>query len=245
VSRRGMTVGALATRTGVSVRTLHHYEAIGLLTPEGRTEAGYRLYGDADVVRLQQIRSLRQLGFGLDQIGDLLNRRGLTPLQVVEMHLDQLRQHIAAQQHLSLRLEGIARRLREAVGVSVDDVLTTIEEMTRMERYYTPEQLADLQERAQQLREDGVRQAETDWQQLIAEVRTEMERGTNPTSERVRSLAARWQTLVQAFTGGHPEIARSLQRMWSNEDNPMGAHGTREQADEIRALGRYLFGETS
>src|SRR5687767_1498487 len=114
-----MTVGVLAKRTGVSVRTLHHYEAVGLLTPEGRTEAGYRLYGDADVIRLQQIRSLRQLGLGLERIGDLLNRRGLTPLQVIELHLDQLRRQIEGQQRLSIRLEGIAGRLRAAAEVSV------------------------------------------------------------------------------------------------------------------------------
>src|SRR5690349_12301555 len=103
MSRRGVTVGELAKRTGVSVRTLHHYEAVGLLSPDGRTEAGYRLYGDAAALRLQQIRSLRQLGLGLDQIADLLNRRGLSPLQVIEFHLDQLHRQIERQQHLSIR----------------------------------------------------------------------------------------------------------------------------------------------
>ena len=67
-------VGELAKRTGVSVRTLHYYEEIGLLAPSRRSEAGYRLYGDADVVRLQQIMSLRQLGFSLEQIRDCLHR---------------------------------------------------------------------------------------------------------------------------------------------------------------------------
>ncbi len=238
--RRGMTVGALAKRTGVSVRTLHHYEAVGLLIPDGRSDAGYRLYGDTGVVRLQQIRSLRQLGFGLEQIGDLLNRRGLTPLQVIELHLDQLRRQIVRQQRLSVRLEGIAARLREAAEVSVDDVLTTIEEMTRMESHYTPEQLAELQERGRHLGEDGLRQAEADWQHLIGEVRAEMARGTDPTSERVRSLAARWQALVQAFTGGNPEITRSLQRMWETEED---IHGY--DTSEMRQLGEYISRATA
>lgn len=235
LARRGMTVGLLAKRTGVSVRTLHHYEAVGLLTPEGRTEAGYRLYGEADVVRLQQIVSLRQLGFGLEQIAELLHRRGLSALQVIEFHLEQLRRQIEAERRLSERLEGIAGRLRAAIDVSVEDVLATIEEMTRMERYYTPEQLAEIEERGRQLGEQGLRQAEADWQQLIDEVRTEMERRTDPTSERVRALAARWQALVQAFTGGNPEIARSLQTMWQQEQN---IHGY--DTSEMRRLGEYL-----
>jgi DNA-binding transcriptional MerR regulator len=230
-----MTVGALAKRTGVSVRALHHYEAVGLLTPAARTEAGYRLYSDGDVARLHQIRSLRQLGFGLDQIGDLLDRRELSPLQVVEMHLTQLRRQIEGQQRLSVRLAGIAERLRATDDVSVDDLLTTIEEMTKLETHYTPEQLAELQERGRQLGEEGLRRAEADWQHLIDEVRTEMERGTDPTSERVRELAARWQALVRAFTGGNPDIDRSLQRMWQQETT---IHGF--DTSEMRKLGEYI-----
>jgi DNA-binding transcriptional MerR regulator len=56
-----MKVGELAKQTGISVRTLHYYDEIGLLSPSGRTESDYRLYAEADIVRLQQIMSLRQL----------------------------------------------------------------------------------------------------------------------------------------------------------------------------------------
>jgi DNA-binding transcriptional MerR regulator len=235
MARCGMTVGELAKRSGVSVRALHHYETVGLLTPAGRTEAGYRLYDTAGVIRLQQIRSLRQLGFGLEEIGDLLNRRGLSPLRVVELHLADLRRQIAAQQRLSMRLEGIAATLRTSAELSVDDVLTTVQEMTRMEKYYTPEQLAEIQERGRQLGEEGMRQADADWQRLIDEVRAEMARGTDPRSEPVRALAARWQALVQAFTGGDPEIGCSLQRMWQQETT---VHGF--DTSEMRQLGEYI-----
>jgi DNA-binding transcriptional MerR regulator len=58
-----LKVGELARRTGLTVRTLHHYDEIGLLNPSLHTEAGYRLYTAGDVARLQQVLSLRQLGF--------------------------------------------------------------------------------------------------------------------------------------------------------------------------------------
>ena len=58
-------VGELAARTGLSVRTLHYYDEVGLLPPSCRTDGGHRLYTAGDVVRLQQIRSLRALGFTL------------------------------------------------------------------------------------------------------------------------------------------------------------------------------------
>ena len=68
----GLTVGRVAEVAGVTVRTLHHYDAVGLLSPSGRSAAGYRLYGDGDLERLQHIRYYRELGFPLDEIGDIL-----------------------------------------------------------------------------------------------------------------------------------------------------------------------------
>ena len=62
------TVGVVARLSGVTVRTLHHYDEIGLLKPSGRSDAGYRRYGEADLDRLQRILFYRELGFGLDQI---------------------------------------------------------------------------------------------------------------------------------------------------------------------------------
>jgi DNA-binding transcriptional MerR regulator len=68
----GYTVGEVARRSGVSVRTLHHYDAIGLLVPAGRSAAGYRLYSEGDLERLRHVLFYRELGFGLDQIGEIL-----------------------------------------------------------------------------------------------------------------------------------------------------------------------------
>ena len=63
-----LAVGAVARLAGVTVRTLHHYDEIGLLTPSGRSDAGYRRYADDDLERLHRILFYRELGFGLDQI---------------------------------------------------------------------------------------------------------------------------------------------------------------------------------
>ena len=67
-----LTVGQMAELAGVTVRTLHHYDALGLLTPRDRSGAGYRLYEDADCERLQEILFYRELGFGLDEIKSML-----------------------------------------------------------------------------------------------------------------------------------------------------------------------------
>ncbi len=66
------TVGAVARMAGITVRTLHHYDEIGLLRASGRSGAGYRRYGEADLDRLQRILFYRELGFGLDEIGQVM-----------------------------------------------------------------------------------------------------------------------------------------------------------------------------
>lgn len=70
---QGFSIGALARQSGVSVRTLHHYDAIGLLSPSNRTFAGYRVYGPDDVERLSHILAYRACGLALTDIADLLD----------------------------------------------------------------------------------------------------------------------------------------------------------------------------
>ena len=69
-----MKIKEVAQLTGVSVRTLHHYDAIDLLKPDQLTEAGYRLYSDTNLLRLQQILFFKELGFPLKEIKDILNQ---------------------------------------------------------------------------------------------------------------------------------------------------------------------------
>lgn len=66
------TVGQVAEIAGVSVRTLHHYDEIGLLSPSGRSSSGYRQYGIEDLERLQQVLFFRELGFALEEIGKIM-----------------------------------------------------------------------------------------------------------------------------------------------------------------------------
>src|SRR5205085_4353364 len=110
----GLKVGELARRTGLTVRTLHHYDEIGLLRPSLHTESGHRLYTAADVARLQQVRSLRQLGFSLEEVRACLDRSGFSPLEVIRLHLGRLREQIELQRQLCGRLEAIAALFRTA-----------------------------------------------------------------------------------------------------------------------------------
>src|SRR5215213_5411048 len=235
MARDGWKVGELAEATGLTVRALHHYDEIGLLKPSRRTRAGHRLYGEADVARLQQVTSLRQLGFPLEQIRDLLDRRGVSPREIVELHLARVREQIEHQRTLCERLERIAKALDAAETVSAGELIQTIEATTMYEKYYTPEQREQLGARAALIGEERIRQSQVDWQTLMDEVRTEMERGTDPADPRVQALAARWDALVAEFTGGNPGVAQSLGRMWKEETD---IHGV--DTAKTRELGAYV-----
>jgi DNA-binding transcriptional MerR regulator len=221
-----LKVGELARRTGLTVRTLHHYDDIGLLRPSGRTESGHRLYTAADIARLQQVLSLRQLGFSLEEVRDCLDQPGFSPLKVIDLHVTRLREQVELQRRLCERLEAIADRLRAAETVSADEFLRTIEVMTMMDRYYTPEQQEALKKRAEVMGPEAIRKSQEDWAELIAQVRAEMDKGTDPTAPQVQALAKRWMELVHAFTGGDPGIAQSVKRLWQEQGDALVAqHG--------------------
>ena len=84
------TVKQISTLTGVSVRTLHHYDAIGLLKPTAVTEAGYRLYDDSALLRLQKILVFRELGFSLQEILPLVNAAQEEQERILSEHIRQL-----------------------------------------------------------------------------------------------------------------------------------------------------------
>ena len=222
-------VGELAARTGLTVRTLHHYDAVGLLVPSGRTgsahQSGHRLYTAADLARLHQIMCLKQLGFSLEQVKEYMTRADYDPRVVVRLHLEKVRQQAAELAELGDRLEALATTLDAADAVSPDTFLETIEVMTMIEKYYTPEQLKQLEERrlaGGPEMEEAIQKGPQMWADLFTDVRAAMDAGVPPEDPKAKVLAERWLALVTGFTGGDPGIFASLRKMYQNEDNVAG-----------------------
>jgi DNA-binding transcriptional MerR regulator len=219
-----MRVGELARITGVSVRTLHHYGEVGLLPPPVRNRAGHRVYGAKHIARLQQILVLKQLGLGLRQIQKILSPRKFPARLVIEMHLADVSDRIVSLQKLHHRLKMLAASI-ETEQVSMDKLIQTIEEIHMAEKIYTKEQVRELHARRELLGGEGMRLFEKDYTQLITEIREAMDRGIDPKSEHARALATRWQSLVQTFTGGNPEIEKTLYngaQLYQNQQKEKG-----------------------
>jgi len=126
-------VGALARATGLTIRTLHYYEEIGLLVPAGRSAAGYRLYDTADVARLYRISLLRRLGFPLDQVMAVLDDPQWELAASIRRHLEDTRRRAASAARLSAQLAGMAAELARQDVPSADQLFATLEEMTMLD----------------------------------------------------------------------------------------------------------------
>jgi DNA-binding transcriptional MerR regulator len=221
-----LKVGELARRTGLTVRTLHHYDEIGLLKPSLHTEGAHRLYTATDVARLQLVLSLRQLGFSLEEVRACLDRPGFSPLEVIRLHVARLREQIELQRELCERLEALAGCFHPAAEVSAEAFFQTIEVMHMIENYYTPEQLEYFKKRREEggaALEERARQVQALWAELMEAYRVEMEKGTDPADPRAQELEKRRQALVNEFTGGNPEIEQSLKRMWEEQGEKFAA----------------------
>lgn len=121
-----LKVGEFARETGVSVRTLHHYEELGLLIPFRDEENGYHFYTAEDLGRLQMIRSLQQLGFDLKQIQDALKDQKENLLSILPRHLAQLREKIKVESELCNKLERMLEALKGRKEVTASDFLLTL-----------------------------------------------------------------------------------------------------------------------
>lgn len=227
VESNGMKVGELARRTGVSVRTLHYYGEIGLLEPRAVTPAGHRLYGTTELARLQQIKSLRQLGFRLEEIRACLDTPEFAPRKVIAMHVERLRAQISQEERLVALLQTLDAGWASGSLASADDFIRAIESITQLERAFSPDEIREIRDRGERLGRDHVREIEREWPSLITRVRNEMLAGTEAASKRMRPLAARWRELVREFTGGNPSIEQKVRAAFVNEPSRM----TRSQLD--------------
>jgi MerR family transcriptional regulator, thiopeptide resistance regulator len=208
--------------TGVTVRTLHHYDRAGLLKPGRRTGAGYRLYGAREFARLQQILTLKFIGLSLEEIRGLLAGRALDLGETLRLQREALTEK-------RRQLDMALRAVREAEGVvaraaggepdwdafkKIVEVITMQHDTEWMKKYYTEEQLADLARRGTP---EVLERGQREWQKLIGEVEAAAAEGLDPASERAQALTARWDGLIEEFTGGDPGIRENLRRLYADQ----------------------------
>ncbi len=217
-----LTIGSVAHMAGVTVRTLHHYDEIGLVVPQERTEAGYRLYGGAEVQRLQEVLFFRELGFGLDEIKRIVNQ----PTYEREVALGRQRDLLEKRaERLFLMIEAIDR----AAAAERKGLTMTNEEMLEVFDGFDPTEYEDeAKERwgdtdaYQESARRTARYTKDDWTQIKAEASAidaaflELMRAeTSPSSETAGAVVDRHRAhITKWFYECSEQIHQGLGQMY-------------------------------
>jgi MerR family transcriptional regulator, thiopeptide resistance regulator len=217
---KGRTVRELARVAGVSVRTLHHYDDIGLLKPDRRTESGYRLYGPAELLRLQQILFFRELEFPLADIARILDEPGFDPTRALRGHRKALEEKLG-------RLDRLLKTLDDTLKQYEGGPMLTDEELYRG---FTPEKITAVKKEARELYgENIVEQSERKvkamnrekWQAInrdvdaaCREMAALMAAGSDPGESEVQSLVALHYAWILNFWTPDAESYAGLGRLY-------------------------------
>jgi DNA-binding transcriptional MerR regulator len=214
-----LKIGELAKRTGLTVRALHHYDGIGLLSPSARSDAGYRLYNQVDIARLHRIQALRRFGLSLADIGAYLTRPDLPLAAVVAQQIDMLTRQIDQASALRDRLSRLQGQLAQGQEPDLADWLTTLEHMSMYDKYFSQDELKQLP-----LYTESATSAQ-EWKELVASVRALMESGTAPADLQAQALARQWMIMVRRDTAVNPVLFAKLNQMHEQEPSVQARTG--------------------
>jgi DNA-binding transcriptional MerR regulator len=217
------TVGQLAKLTGLTVRALHHYDAIGLLVPSQRTEAGYRLYAQSDIVKLFRVQALQDLGLSLSEIEGLLDRASTALPELVTRQITVLDSQIERATTLRQRLTQLSQLLARGVEPATDDWLDAVELITLHDRRCSPEELALLL--------DNKNDAAS-WNSLVNDVRAAMDDGIPPKTARAGALIDRWSELMLRSVGGDLHLAIKMKLAYADDPSMQARMSAQSGLDE-------------
>jgi len=244
-------VGALAEASGLTVRTLHHWDQIGLLSPSRRTASGHREYGEPDVVRLYQVLVLRRLGLGLDSIAVCLDA-GVDPVRLVSDHLAGIERSIAALDELRQRLVHIHQHLLAEREPDVSMLIAVLRSMggpglagtgEAVRQRLETHQLAALLENTAALGPAAHYLLEIEWPELYRRAEELRAKGVEPGASQVQKLVRRMDELGVLFSGGNSALSGAVRAAWREELADTARRedvGVAATADAWRDLADYL-----
>ena len=201
---------------GVTVRTLHHYDRLGLLRP-GRNGSGYRIYRERDVERLEQIVALKFLGLPLRQVRRLLDQETADISYALRMQREVLEDRRRLLDRAIRAIREAERKPKPALLRKIIEVIQMQENTDWTSKYYSPEARAKIEVRAKDWTPEKQEQATKAWLDLIHDVEGSL--NEEPASEKAQALVARWQELVGQFTQGDPETMAGLRKLYADQAN--------------------------
>ncbi len=214
---KAYTVSQLARMAGVSVRTLHHYDHIGLLKPSARTAAAYRLYQEPELLRLQQILFFKELDVPLDEIRSILDDPGFDPIQALNDHRQRLENETARLNRLLKTIDRTIQRLTEEEShmTLTDEELYEGFTPEQVERYnreaqelYDPELVRESWKRIRKMSKEQWQAIKDEGDQVTRLIAAVADRA--PDDPEVQGLIARHHAWLEHFYPASAEVYRGL-----------------------------------
>ncbi|MHB1654327.1 MAG: MerR family transcriptional regulator [Desulfitobacteriaceae bacterium] len=244
-----LTVGELARKGGVTVRTLQYYDTNGLLIPSEYSEGGRRMYSWSDIIRLHQILFLKSFGFSLAEIRDrLLPTESAVELEQMFKHQKEvLSGQISYIQEAVNLMDQVIGEIKLGGEIGIDR-LFVIMEATRqgnpyssMIRHFSKDQIINFFNCF--VNEDDADEFNKNTQALFAELIELYRRNEDPEGSEGQRLASRWWDLVMLLTKGDPVLIQNMFEIGANENNwPSDAQDLKEATTSFlgRAMSAYL-----
>ena len=214
---KAYTVSQLARMAGVSVRTLHHYDHIDLLKPSTRTAAGYRLYREPELLRLQQILFFKELDVPLDEIRGILDDPAFDPIRTLQDHRQRLKKETARLNRLLNTIDRTLERLTEEEShmTLTDEELYEGFTPEQVERYnreaqemYDPELVRESWKRIRNMSKEQWQAVKDEGDQVTRLIAELADRA--PDDPAVQGLIARHHAWIERFYPASAEVYRGL-----------------------------------
>jgi len=235
-----------ANLAGVTVRTLHHYDRLGLLLPR-RGESGYRLYREIDLERLEQIVALKFLGIPLREIRELLDSAAPELPAALRMQrgaLEEKRRLLDRAIAAIREAEAIVASGKRADAAVLKKIIEVIEMQTNndwMKKYASEAAQAKIDAQKGEWSPELQERVSRQWTELIAEVQAAMNAGEDPAAAKAQALAARWKELVEGFTKGDADVTQAVSNVWKDRANwPEHAKAQAEPFQITPRMGQFI-----
>jgi MerR family transcriptional regulator, thiopeptide resistance regulator len=235
-------VHEFAALAGVTPKALRHYDRLGLLKPL-RSTAGYRVYSEKHLARLEQIVALRFLGLPLREIKNVLDRGTSLSEALAEQRtvLQEKRQLLDRAINAIQSVEGViasGRQPDSAVLRQLIEVITMQNHLQTMKRYYSDAAWEKLRAMRQQQSDAQRRDLSEAWTKLFREAESLLTE--DPAGEKVQDLCVRWSELWQITTGGDAGVSAGIRKAWADRDNwPPELRRVLPQFD-LKAVGEFI-----
>ena len=235
--KNGYLIQEFAKLTRVTVRTLHYYDQIGLLKPSFERANGYRVYTDADLLKLQQIVTLKFMGFSLDEIRRLLASKGYEAVKSLRIQAGAVKDEIARLREASRAIDQVLTLLEKDGRINKQKLIKIMEviqmgedvKKTWHEKFFPEAELKEFQEVGKKYTPEMIEAYQRRWAELIDEVKQNLK--ADPASEKAQDLAKRWMDLFNEAYGEHPELKAQIRRAYTSGAIP----------EDYRMFGREVW----